>query len=63
MSSVAGSDAQALNDSIADRVEALVAAAPPFSAGQRARLAAILGSVAPARPAARDESRPGQHQD
>ncbi len=51
MSSVAGSDAQALNDSIADRVKALVAAAPPFSAGQRARLAVIFGSAAPARPA------------
>ena len=34
-SAVAGSDARALDDRIADRVEALVAAAPPLSAGQR----------------------------
>ena len=34
-SAVAGSDAQALDDRIADRVAALVAAAPPLSAGQR----------------------------
>jgi hypothetical protein len=48
-SGVAGLDAQALDDRINDRVEALVAAAPPLSAGQRERLAAILGGAAPAR--------------
>jgi hypothetical protein len=51
-------DAEAPGDRISDRVDALVAAAPPLSVSQRERLAAILGGAMPVMPPP-SECRPG----